>query len=337
MRTISTFFFIVFQTIFCGQCSLGLRINDLKTSVDYSDGMWEIDQLSGHLSWILNGHGKMRTVESQLDINKFCNALPGSKSLLIVGDSTNRQFYELLTEHLGAQNNNLAFHTSLMENMKNSQWSPEQWEMIPTRRKICDGAASITFIRNDWVDCAKHYAFTTSDKVGTWCSNNCRQGEYSDCYCAPWVDPAFLKDFDILLLNAGLHNVPDLQYNDTLFKTIAYLKDTLRDRQQVFFRTTVPGMGDCMTMGNGTFSSLSEAEQYSKEHPWYHSYHVKTLNDMARKLFSQAGYSLLDVYKSTMLLKGRRHSPEDCVHFGEKLPLAHWMDLLYNQLLDQMS
>lgn len=327
--------------------SLGLRIFDLKPSVDYSDGVWEIDQLSGHLSWILNGHGKMRTVESQLHINEFCNALPGSKNILIVGDSHNHQFYQVLTEHLNDQNKNFAFHNHLgIERfqaewrngayMESIEWLPDQREMIPTTHKICDGAASITFIRNDWLDCAKHYN-TFSDNWGTWCSTDCKQGEYSDCYCAPWADPAFLKDFDILLLNAGLHNVPDLQYNDTLSKTIVYLKDTLRNDQQVFFRTTVPGMGDCKTMGNGTFSSLSEAEQYSKEHPWHHSYHVKKLNDIARKLFSQAGYNILDVYKSTMLLKGRRHSSKDCLHFGDNLPLAHWIDLLYNQLLDHMS
>jgi hypothetical protein len=101
----------------------------------YADGKWQGDV------WTVNNPDQCRLEDFTKD--EFCAAL-GSRNILIVGDSINRQLFYTLQTLLGAT-------TGTGVGFKHLQHAVMAGNPIPTHTvaTICSGSSQLTFLRND--------------------------------------------------------------------------------------------------------------------------------------------------------------------------------------------
>ena len=144
---------------------------------------------------------------------------------------------------------------------------------------------------------------------------------------------AVIGQFDSIVLNAGAHlhaNVDGLYATLLRHARHAIEPHVQRRNATVFFRTTVPGHGDCMTQTR-PFASVDEAEAYVRGHPWYDGAHFSGLDAIARRIF---GSQILDVYAPTLMRPDHHRSERDCLHYCLPGPSTVWVDMLWSRWVD---
>ena len=154
------------------------------------------------------------------------------------------------------------------------------------------------------------------------------------------MDPGLLSTVDVVVFGTGAHYVDDKQFGSFLRAAKAFTSNIVKPAARTLFRTNAPGHGGCQHLSS-PFRTLTAAEAYLREHPWFHGNHFSRQNAIARHIFGEM--NVLDVYNATVL-RGDAHiatrgsnssSTPDCLHFCLPLipgPVLMWIDLLFSRL-----
>lgn len=175
---------------------------------------------------------------------------------------------------------------------------------------------------------------------------------FHGAHCLPWSSLAMLRQFRVLVLNAGAHRVPVEHYRGQMRKLGHLIRAFLDGRAseggrgaRVYFRTTVPGFSDCDgTRHIAPHRTVGEAETFLRAHSYYQQHEfVPEANRIAINETMQAGARILDVYPSSILRVDDRAgrsmggSGIDCLHYRQPFlntSLGGWARLLGESLHD---
>ncbi|CAM9303497.1 unnamed protein product [Choristocarpus tenellus] len=261
---------------------------------------------------------------------RFCAAL-GDRSILFVGDST---MHELVI--------------ALMHQM-NLDTECEMDRMSQGYRKvsICPGKPNkISFISNVLLTYDKGVDpqhLLPDKEVYKRCMPYFPPGRKK--VCLPWA--SFSNDFDVVVLKSGLHMLGKTdRYMRLLRGALAALKDAKYDGK-VFFVTSRAGHTFCDheqydPRGPGLVrgpilpgQELSSYENYRDElYASYNWYAMPRFNQIAKKIFAEAGHKVIDAYPLLRLRPDGHRGKKDCLHYNLPGPPDQLVLLLYNAILD---
>jgi len=319
----------------------------------FDDGRWVEYHGGRHpYTWKLNLVPLAGPVMHDFDVDQFCEDLPGD--VLLVGDSITAQHYKSLVQQAcphGPQVHSPCWYTA------------NDAASLVLESHCCNGKRRITYIRNDWskahfesehwqpaqcresdedreADGVKYNA--TADQMAVRPRSDARFSrdhqqvpQWSPNIQLPWDFPEIISRFRVFIFNSGVHYLEDPAYREVVQGVLdVFQKHPEVDKRYVFWRTTMLGVGDCEAMnGKPPFQSLDEAEKHYDENPWYAGKHFNHQNEIARSMFASHGYSLIDVYKSSMMNGHSGHPGNgDCQHYDDSYLYEHWNRLFYNQM-----
>ena len=160
----------------------------------------------------------------------------------------------------------------------------------------------------------------------------------------PWVHLLHERQWNVIVLNRGQHQVPNDLYLPELRATLSYVRRA-NPGALIIVRTTPVGHVGCETMRNAP--PLAAAPTLPQRHFWSR---IPVANDLATRLvrdeFAQSAV-LMDVVPATSLRAdshvveikrkpGAAAPPKmkyDCVHYCIPGPVDMWAELLGNMLL----
>ena len=161
--------------------------------------------------------------------------------------------------------------------------------------------------------------------------------EYHTAHCLPWSSLPMLRQFRVVVLNAGAHRVPSPAYRQQMRRMSNVMRAYMArsDGGIAVFRTTVPGFSGCnATRSYPPHASVQEAEAYLRAHPFYSQHDfVPVANRIAGEEVRRVGGLLLDVYPGSVLRLDDRAGLNtyrggiDCLHYRYPLlntSLALW-------------
>lgn len=164
---------------------------------------------------------------------------------------------------------------------------------------------------------------------------------YHTAHCIPWSAVTMLKQFRVLVLNAGAHRMPPEAYRGKMDQVASVIRSYLAHNREgsAIFRATVPGFSGCNeTREARPHASIEAAEAYLRAHPFYEQHEfVPIANQIAAEAIVRGGGRVLDVYPSSILRLDDRagtqtyHGLMDCLHYRSPLlltSLATWARML---------
>ncbi len=183
--------------------------------------------------------------------------------------------------------------------------------------------------------------------------------EHYTAHCAPFPDIESLRQYRVILMNAGAHRVPAATYHQHMESIGDRIRSFLalgavpspagggaRGRVAIF-RNTVPGFSGCNATGDRPpFNSVHEAERFYRRHSYYDQYSfVPERNRIAHEYVVRAGGHVIDAYRASIVRVDDRagmnaNGAVDCLHFRSPLlntSLGAWAALLAAQLLRASS
>lgn len=234
----------------------------------------------------------------------LCNKMKNKKGILFIGDSITAVFY----------------YTMLFSTDSSCEYSPNN---VVANCHICDDK-KISFIFNAFLD-------TREDIPGNECPERSHDGMTK---CGSFFKEETLKQYDILVINRGLHYTEPVEYYREMSETaskISTMMTDLHDDPILIWRNSVPGHVGCEDKTFGEpISSIEEAEHGiisgGKIYNWYM---IQYENILIEPVMRDNGFDILDVYSSTIL---RSDSHIDCLHYCIPGPVDHWIRLLYNMI-----
>ena len=164
---------------------------------------------------------------------------------------------------------------------------------------------------------------------------------FHTAHCLPWSSPTMLRNFRVVVLNAGAHRVPMDVYRRKMQHLAVVIRGYLSSNPAgvAVFRTTVPGFSGCNeTRNTKPHVSIAAAEAYLQDHPFYdqHAF-VPIANRIASAEMMQVGVRILDVYPASILRLDDRAGTHayngglDCLHY--RFPLLETSLALWTQML----
>jgi hypothetical protein len=321
----------------------------------FDNGRWvEVD---GKYKWKLE-QGSM----DDFDAGQFCKDLPGD--VLLVGDSLTHQHYLSLLQQACPEID--PFDRGQFPCWYTDAKTPQEKQYI-NERMCCNGTRRIAMLGNNVL---MTRAGVVSDAPWapskTWQPAHCREHNHEEPAMAKemeetrnksnhqirfeeqalrplhenfwgvsWDWPEVLSRFKVFILNTGAHYQEDPVFRELVQNVSDVFESHPEvDKRYVFWRTTMPGVSNCTAMnGKPPFQSLKKAEKYYAEHPWYESAHFKRQNEIAKSVMASHGYSIIDVYKASMMNGHSGHRADnDCLHYDDSdlYVYQHWNRILYN-------
>lgn len=268
----------------------------------------------------------------------FCEALNG-RSILFVGDSTQNQMFESLVGQVNG-------HVSLSPT---APFLPSSRVAICPNDPLTGRQIEAAFVRND------HLTVDNPDP-GTAPLNvmqaHCQAKDRGIRY--PWVQ--FLDEFDVVVFNTGLHPVGSFKRFEEINRAAVTALDDMGYKGQLIFRNAIPGHTNCQeearaTSGDSTGGKTAKQPFFPKDgnfsmfeafnDPQWSSYHwddMSEYNQIAKKIWSEAGATIIDGTEALRLRPdGHMKPPKDCLHYSLPGPPDLWSLLLFNTLLGRIS
>lgn len=173
------------------------------------------------------------------------------------------------------------------------------------------------------------------------------RGEYSNWpkFHQPWIEQyQQYPNNTLLIANTGLHSE---HHNSTeayqkYFDQFVELARTFsRPKDYIFYRTSVPGHGDCKTNDK----PLTSPSNFHVDNTWnwpliheFNEYSKQGLSNLTKDAYYWGRinhWMLLDVYPMTILRPdGHLKPPTDCLHYKYLGMHDFWVHLLMNNLMD---
>jgi len=173
---------------------------------------------------------------------------------------------------------------------------------------------------------------------------------FHTAHCTPWSSLPMLREFRVLVLNAGAHRVPVEAYRFKMRKMANVIRGYLEQNREgvAVFRATVPGFSGCNeTHDAPPHASVAIAEDYLEGHPFFEQHaFVPIANRIAADEVARVGGRYLDVYPSSILRLDDRAGTHtynggiDCLHYRYPLlstSMLSWAQMLGESLSHPMS
>ena len=185
---------------------------------------------------------------------------------------------------------------------------------------------------------------------------------FHTAHCAPWASTSLLRQFRVLIFNAGAHRVPMETYSRLMRELGGVIRQHRRARRGslsgsspapaavghsgygpsdsvAVFRVTVPGFSGCnATRTAPRLQSVAQAEAYYAAHSFFQQHlFVPMANRIAAVEVAKAGGLILDVYPQSITRLDDRSGATtsrggmDCLHYRAPLlntSLAAWITML---------
>ncbi|CAB1104360.1 unnamed protein product [Ectocarpus sp. CCAP 1310/34] len=310
----------------------------------------------------------------EVDQISFCGVMEGRKGLLFVGEG--RVVRRPKKDGLAVGRKNPASSTRqlLTGEMIDTLaviLRATRVEYVPMTGKTysaCDGALTLSWYRNDYLDTRTDGFDTVHCEDPDLSASRCvvfagmasikmEMVRAATMQCQPALmfiaDDATLIQFDTLVVNAGAHRRSGgLEAYGSMMKNASeILTSSMRrlhgDNAILVVRNTVPGHGESYErwetaeekMFSGPVDVDTALDLVEKGRPGYLWSTFGDKNKLLEEAFVAAhgSWTLLDAYSPTILRADSHPSANDGLHYCVPGPIDNWVVLLYNILLERVT
>lgn len=295
-----------------GVASSRYRTKDIKAGTDVAAG----DYRGNKWVWEPSNTKDKKCVLEPFDTARWCAAVGYGKSVLLVGDSLSAEMTTELRRQLSPGSkvmNGCGGHVNMTQAVYDSTWGKEHHQTV-----VCPGGGKVT------LSISHHLTIEDSSK-----------GPCKDlCYPTKnWAE--IVQDYDILVLNTGIHMMDLPGYKSNLEKAGKFLRDKYKGK--VFWRDSTAGNPKCDTYSrpikSADFKPLGPQETH------YGWNKVARMNEIAVEELSKyvPGFVHLKTDPMTKLRADAHKGPTDCVHFQRPNAPDYWVLLLYNYIIENIK
>ena len=245
---------------------------------------------------------------------EFCSVFRG-RSILFVGDSLSGQFFSSFISIFGVQwatVNNASENGCYLGFSATNFWKEvlNNAHEIDAEARICKSGeldVKVRFMRNDWL--------STGDLTRV-------NGVSCD-----WFTVA--SDYDIFILNRGIHFVDDEVFAIQLQETLTNLRH-LKNTARVIYRGSHHSTPNCAELRDPQPTPLSSPNDTVSLS--YHWDRTEIQNQIARVLVEKIGGTFIGTFFAFSLRPGGRRLP-DCLHFCLPSPMDEFVRVLLAYLI----